>query len=125
MNKEILLVAETVSNEKGVSEDIIFEAIEMALAAATKKRYEQDVEIRVVIDREDGNYKTYRVWHVVPDEELFEFGKQLTLDEVKEPRQLPVQPVNVLMPAKNWAMCTQRKLSLLSLDVLQHKQPNR
>lgn len=84
MNKEILLVAETVSNEKGVSEDIIFEAIELALAAATKKRYKQDVEIRVDIDRASGDYGTYRVWHVVPDEELFEFGKQLTLDEVKE-----------------------------------------
>ena len=52
MNKEILLVAETVSNEKGVSRDVIFEAIELALAAATKKRFkEEDVEIRVDIDR--------------------------------------------------------------------------
>jgi N utilization substance protein A len=84
MNKEILLVVETVSNEKGVSRDVIFEAIELALAAATKKRFKEDVEIRVSIDREDGNYSSFRVWHVVPDEELFEFGKQLTLDEAQE-----------------------------------------
>ena len=84
MNKEILLVAETVSNEKGVSRDVIFEAIELALAAATKKRFKEDVEIRVAIDREDGDYKSFRVWHVVPDEDLYEFGKQLTLDEVHE-----------------------------------------
>ncbi|MCH2556313.1 MAG: transcription termination factor NusA [Alcanivorax sp.] len=85
MNKEILLVAETVSNEKGVSRDVIFEAIESALAAATKKRFkEEDVEIRVEIDRVSGDYRTFRVWHVVPDEELFEFGRQLTLDEAHE-----------------------------------------
>ncbi|WP_111658114.1 transcription termination factor NusA [Isoalcanivorax indicus] len=85
MNKEILLVAETVSNEKGVSRDVIFEAIELALAAATKKRFkEEDVEVRVHIDRVSGDYRTYRVWHVVPDEELYEFGRQLTLDEAHE-----------------------------------------
>ena len=68
MNKEILLVAETVSNEKGVSRDVIFEAIELALAAATKKRFKQeDVEIRVDIDRVSGNARSFRVWHVVPD----------------------------------------------------------
>ena len=52
MTKEILLVAEAVSNEKGVSEDIIFEAIELALATATKKRYDEEADIEVTIDRE-------------------------------------------------------------------------
>ncbi len=85
MSKEILLVAQTVSNEKGVAPDVIFGAIESALAAATRKRYrEDDVEIRVEIDRATGDYKSFRVWHVVPDEELFEFGHQLTLDEAHE-----------------------------------------
>lgn len=85
MNKEILLVAETVSNEKGVSRDVIFEAIELALAAATKKRFkEDDVDIRVEIDRESGDYRSFRRWLVVPDEELYEFGRQLTLDEAHE-----------------------------------------
>ena len=51
MTKEILLVAEAVSNEKGVSEDIIFEAIELALATATKKRYDEEADIHVTIDR--------------------------------------------------------------------------
>lgn len=85
MSKEILLVAETVSNEKGVDRDVIFEAIEAALAAATKKRFrEDDVEIRVAIDRKTGEYKSYRVWRVVLDAELLEFGHQLTLDEAHE-----------------------------------------
>ena len=51
MTKEILLVAEAVSNEKGVSRDIIFEAIELALATATKKRYDEEADIEVAIDR--------------------------------------------------------------------------
>lgn len=85
MNKEILLVAETVSNEKGVARDVIFGAIESALAAATRKRFpEDDVEVRVTIDRVTGAYRSFRVWRVVPDEELYEFGHQLTLDEAHE-----------------------------------------
>ena len=55
MNKEILMVAEAVSNEKGVSEEIIFEAIELALAMATKKRYDEESDIEVSIDRETGD----------------------------------------------------------------------
>ena len=70
MTKEILLVAEAVSNEKGVSEDIIFEAIELALATATKKRYDEEADIEVSIDRSTGDYVTKRRWLVVPDEEL-------------------------------------------------------
>ena len=68
MTKEILLVAEAVSNEKGVSEDIIFEAIEMALATATKKRYDEEADIHVTIDRDTGDYVSVRRWLVVPDD---------------------------------------------------------
>lgn len=69
MNKEILLVADTVSNEKGVEKDIIFQAIEAALATATRKRYTKDIEVRVGIDRESGDYDTYRRWLVMDDED--------------------------------------------------------
>ena len=67
MNKEMLLVVEAVSNEKGVSKDVIFEAIELALAAAAKKRFddEGEADIRVVIDRTSGDYATYRHWNIV------------------------------------------------------------
>jgi N utilization substance protein A len=81
MSKEILLVAEAVSNEKGVSESIIFEAIELALATATKKRYDEDADIEVTIDRETGDYVTVRRWLVVPDEELALLGTQFTTEE--------------------------------------------
>ena len=64
-NKEILLVADTVSNEKGVDREIIFEAIEAALATATRKKAQKDIGVRVDIDRKTGHYDTYRTWEVV------------------------------------------------------------
>jgi N utilization substance protein A len=84
MSKEILLVAEAVSNEKGVSEDIIFEAIELALATATKKRYDEEADIEVTIDRETGDYVTVRRWLVVPDDEMALLGTQFTTEEAIE-----------------------------------------
>ncbi len=91
MNKEILMVAEAVSNEKGVSEDIIFEAIELALATAAKKRYDEDSEIEVNIDRKTGDYVTRRRWLVVPDTELALLGTQFTTEEAieKDPNLKP------------------------------------
>ena len=67
MNKEILMVVDVVSNEKGVAKEIIFEAIEAALASATKKRHREDIEVRVAIDRETGDYETFRQWLVLED----------------------------------------------------------
>lgn len=84
MSKEILLVVEAVSNEKGVSKTIIFEAIEQALATAAKKRYDEDSEIRVVIDRHTGDYQTFRSWLVMPDDEMALLGTQLTIEEAHE-----------------------------------------
>ena len=80
MSKEILLVVEAVSNEKGVSEDVIFEALELALATATKKRYEEEVELRVVMDKDTGEYETFRRWKVVSDDSEIEFPEaEITL----------------------------------------------
>jgi hypothetical protein len=67
MSKEILLVVDAVSNEKGVDKDIIFEAIEAALASATKKRALAEIDARVKIDRKTGDYETFRRWEVIPD----------------------------------------------------------
>ncbi|WP_456378218.1 transcription termination factor NusA [Thiolapillus sp.] len=69
MTKEILFVVDAVSNEKEVEKDIIFEAIEAALASATRKKHGGDIEVRVVIDRETGDYDTFRRWLVVDDSE--------------------------------------------------------
>jgi N utilization substance protein A len=67
MNKDILYVADAVSNEKGVDKEIIFEAIEAALATATRKKNAKDIDVRVDIDRETGDYETFRRWMVVED----------------------------------------------------------
>jgi len=69
MNKEILLVVDAVSNEKGVEKEIIFEAIEAALASATRKKNGGEIEVRVAIDRESGDYESFRRWLVVDDAE--------------------------------------------------------
>ncbi|MGH8292329.1 MAG: transcription termination factor NusA [Gammaproteobacteria bacterium] len=72
MNKEILLVVDAVSNEKGVAKDIIFEALEAALASATRKKHGGEIDARVAINRETGDYETFRRWLVRADEEPLE-----------------------------------------------------
>jgi N utilization substance protein A len=80
MSKEVLLVVESVSNEKGVPASVIFEALELALATATKKRFEDEVELRVVINRQTGNYETFRCWTVVDESEFDDPAHQVTTD---------------------------------------------
>jgi len=62
-SKEILMVVDAVSNEKGIDKEIIFDAIEIALATATRKSASGDIDARVAIDRESGDYETFRRWH--------------------------------------------------------------
>ena len=67
MNREMLMLVEAISREKNVERDVVFGAVEAALAQATKKLYAGEVDIRVAVDRDSGNYETFRRWHVVPD----------------------------------------------------------
>ncbi len=84
-SKEILQVVELFSNEKGIPKGIVFEAIEQALATATRKRYEdEEADIRVAIDRATGDYDTFRRWVVVPDDHLAILGSELTTEEAAE-----------------------------------------
>lgn len=84
MSKEVLLVVESVSNEKGVPAGVIFEALELALATATKKRFEDEVELRVAINRQSGSYDTFRRWTVVEDELLENPAAELTPEQAAE-----------------------------------------
>src|SRR5260370_7230657 len=68
MNRELLMLVEAISREKNVERDLVFGAVESALAQATKKLYQGEVDIRVAIDRDSGNYDTFRRWLVVPDD---------------------------------------------------------
>ena len=83
MENAILLVAESVSGEKDLPKESIFEAIEQALATATKKRYKEPTNIRVSIDQKTGEYETYRLWEVVSEEDFEESSFHLLIEEAK------------------------------------------
>ena len=88
MNRELLMLVEAISREKNVERDVVFAAVEAALAQAAKKLYEGEVDLRVAIDRDTGNYETFRRWHVVPDEAGLQLPDQeILLFEAKE--QIP------------------------------------
>ena len=78
MNKEILAVVEAVSNEKSLPREKIFEALEIALSTATKKKYEQEIEVRVCIDRKTGDFDTFRRWVAV--NEVTQPTREITLE---------------------------------------------
>jgi N utilization substance protein A len=96
MNTEIRLVVDAVSNEKNVSKEIVFEALEAALESASKKLYGANWEFKVVINRNTGDYETFRVWNVVDENAVNEDGEivgiqnpdaELTLSEAKEKKK--------------------------------------
>src|SRR4249920_540931 len=85
MNREMLMLVDAISREKSVERDVVFAAVEAALAQATKKLYQGDVDIRVAVDRDSGNYETFRRWHVVPDEAGLQIpDAEILLFEAKE-----------------------------------------
>ncbi len=84
MSKELLLVAEALSNERGVSKDVILLAIQAALESATRKIFGLDIGVRIKLDPRTGEYETFRYWDVVNDDELEFPEHQLTLTQAKE-----------------------------------------
>jgi transcription termination/antitermination protein NusA len=81
MSRDILLLVDALAREKNVAKDTVFLALEMALASATKKRFKDEVDVRVEIDRESGDYKAFRRWTVVPDEEHEEPAHQIAITD--------------------------------------------
>src|SRR5262245_62885823 len=86
MNKEILVVGAEVTNEKGVDKEIIFEALEAALASATRKRHGEGIDVRVAINRKTGDYDTWRRWKVFADDSTeLEFpDRELRLEDARD-----------------------------------------
>jgi len=83
MSRDLLLQADALAREKNVAKDIVFGALEMAIASATKKRFPEEVDVRVTIDRDTGDFEAFRRWHVMPDE-LVEFpAYQIALSEAQ------------------------------------------
>jgi N utilization substance protein A len=105
MNREMLMLVDAISREKSVPRETVFGAVESALAQATKKLHGGEVDIRVAIDRETGNYETFRRWHVVaneaglqiPDAEilLFEAQEQIPDIEVDDHIEEPVESLTI------------------------------
>lgn len=83
MSKEILYVAEALSNEKNVSKEVIYEAIELALATATRKKHRKDMDVKVIIDTTTGDYRSFRRWEVVDALDLEFEDKQISLEEAQ------------------------------------------
>jgi N utilization substance protein A len=81
MSREILLLVDALGREKNVDKDIVFSALEQALASATKKRFREDVEVRVEVDRNTGDYRSFRRWHVVADEVLEAPDREMTVEQ--------------------------------------------
>lgn len=87
MSRELLLLVDALSREKNVAKDIVFTALEMALASATKKRIHDDADVRVEIDRETGDFEAYRRWLVMPDELVENDEAQIGIIDARE--QIP------------------------------------
>lgn len=84
MGKELLVVASALSNEKGVTQEVVIEAIQAALESATRKKHNDDIAVRVELDTETGDYSTFRYWDVVEDDLVEEPAHQIGLTEAKE-----------------------------------------
>ena len=84
MSREILLLVDALAREKNVNRDVVFAALEMALASATKKRFSDDVDVRVAIDRNTGNYDSFRRWKVVADDAVEIPAAQIALSEAQQ-----------------------------------------
>ncbi|KQY81162.1 MULTISPECIES: transcription termination factor NusA [Roseateles] len=105
MNREMLMLVDAISREKSVERDVVFGAVEAALASATKKIYGAEADIRVSVDRDSGEYETFRRWHVVPNEAglqnadaeilLFEAQEQIADIEVDDHIEEPVESVPI------------------------------
>lgn len=84
MSREVLLLVDALAREKNVAREVVFGALESALASATKKRFKEEVDVRVAIDRMSGDYEAFRRWQVVPDGELEDHDIQVILTEARK-----------------------------------------
>ncbi|MCL1860360.1 MAG: transcription termination/antitermination protein NusA, partial [Proteobacteria bacterium] len=84
MSREILLLVDALAREKNVAKDIVFSALESALASATKKRIHDNADVRVSIDRDTGSYESFRRWVVKPDEEISNDEAEMGLIDARE-----------------------------------------
>ena len=83
-NRELVMLVDVLAREKNVPRDIVFGALEMALASATKKKYTEDIDVRVAVDKNTGAYDSFRRWKVVADEAVETPQSQIPLSEAQK-----------------------------------------
>src|SRR5687767_11716086 len=114
--RELLLQADALAREKNVTRDIVFSALELALASALKKRYLEDVDVRVAIDRNTGNYNAFRRWKIVPDGTVELAAQQIQLSEASQkkadakPEELIEEPIEPIDPRRIGAQTAKQVL---------------
>ena len=84
MSREILLLVDALAREKNVDKEVVFGALEVALASATKKRVHDDADVRVAINRDSGEYESFRRWLVLPDEEVTNDEAEMGIIDARE-----------------------------------------
>jgi len=84
VSRELLLLVDALAREKNVHKETVFGALEMAIASATKKRFNEDVEVRVAIDRNTGDFESFRRWHVVADDAVEFAEHQIGVTEAQK-----------------------------------------
>src|SRR5216110_3941877 len=84
-NRELVMLVDVLAREKNVPRDIVFGALEMALASATKKKYTEDIDVRVAVDKNTGAYETFRRWKVLPaDTPEWNTAQMLSVEEAQD-----------------------------------------
>ena len=114
--RELLLQADALAREKNVTRDIVFSALELALASALKKRYLEDVDVRVAIDRNTGNYNAFRRWKIVPDGTVELAAQQIPVSEAAKknpeakPEEFIEEPIEPIDPRRIGAQTAKQVL---------------
>src|SRR5574340_1267692 len=136
MSRELLLLVDALAREKNVSKDIVFTALESALASATKKRINEEADVRVAVDRNTGDFESFRRWLVVPDEAVEDAAVQIGLTDaqqkvpdvqVEEYIEEPLEPIEVgrigavlprdqMIPKENLRVCDRTRACLKTVE---------
>ena len=102
MSREILLLVDALAHEKNVARDVIFTAVELALASATKKKHDVGVDIRVEIDKETGEYNAFRCWTILPEEEIVNPEAELTVHDERSKGKVNNDLIKEPIPAEEF-----------------------
>jgi N utilization substance protein A len=102
MSREILLLVDALAHEKNVAREVIFTALELALASATKKKHDSGVDIRVEIDQETGEYESFKCWTILPDEEIENPEAEVSIEDARAEGKANNEVIKELIPSEEF-----------------------